>query len=206
MFSQPPPALSLPTAGFVCDINPALPKAIRDNILSWLPPAHAIFGISEFTCSELRRLAPDFVAKIHSVPIAAPSVPTGQGSFNREYESDFYFPAAANEHKGHLVLLQAALALARRGYRFRLVLSGPGTDCSRPGHEAVKPEMEPARRFLGTHAEELRNHVCVAGDVSKADVHRFFASTRCVVLPSRYEGFGLPLAEGSPVWEIDHLL
>jgi hypothetical protein len=79
-FAQPPPVSGLPLAGFVCDVNPILPLWIRDNIVRWLSPAQAIFGISEFTCRTLRDLAPDSTPKIHAIPIAAPPLSTVPGS------------------------------------------------------------------------------------------------------------------------------
>ena len=194
VFSQPPPASGLPLAGFVCDVNPILPEWIRDNMLRWVVASQAIFGISEFTSQALRLLAPDYAAKIHAVPIAPPPFvrfsPSGPAS-----QSDFYFPAAANEHKGHLTLFQACLALARRGTAFKLVLSGPGTENFSTGRPFEKPALEEARDFLERNRAELNGCITIAGDVTKAEVDALYGSTRCVVLPSRYEGFGLPLVE-----------
>jgi glycosyltransferase involved in cell wall biosynthesis len=192
--TQPPPTAGLPLAAFVCDLNPALPERVRHNIIGWLRSANLVFGISEFTCAELRRLAPDCSAKIRAVPMAAPSCSRGH-LFASQSKIDFYFPAAANEHKGHLVLFQACLLLARRGFDFRLGLSGPGTGGFLPGGTFAKPDMESARRFLESHAEELHGRIKVAGDVTPEEVDALYASARSVVLPSRYEGFGLPLAE-----------
>lgn len=168
VFAQPPPASGLPLAGFVCDVNPVLSEWIRDNIIRWLPAAQAIFGISEFTCRNLRLLAPDSAPKIHAIPIAAPrllSMPASQPA----YQSDFYFPATANEHKGHLVLFQACVALARRGATFRLVLSGSGTDNFLAGRRFDKPAMEEARRFLEEHLNELNGYIIIAGEVTPAE-------------------------------------
>jgi glycosyltransferase involved in cell wall biosynthesis len=194
VFGQPPPILSLPLAGFVCDVNPALPECIHRNMIAWLRTANVVFGISEFTCAELRRLAPDCSAKIYAVSMAAPSSSAGQ-SFAPQSKIDFYFPAAAHGHKGHLVLFQACVLLARRGFDFRLGLSGPGTGGFLRGGTFAKPDMEAARRFLESHAEELDGRIKVAGDVTPEEVDALYASARSVVLPSRYEGFGLPLAE-----------
>jgi len=194
VFSQPPPASGLPLAGFVCDVNPILPEWIRDNMLRWVVASQAIFGISEFTSEALRLLTPEYAAKIHAIPIAAPPL-IRMSSYRPASQSDFYFPAAANEHKGHLTLFQACLALARRGAAFKLVLSGPGTENFSAGRPFDKPAMEEARDFLERNRAELNGCVRIAGDVTKAEVDALYGSTRCVVLPSRYEGFGLPLVE-----------
>lgn len=108
----------------------------------------------------------------------------------------FYYPAAPNEHKGHLTLLEAARRLALRGMDFRLVFSGAGID----GECEVTTAM---RAFLAEHRRLLDGRVKMAGNVPAAEVERLFGEASCVVLPSSYEGFGLPLAEalafGKPV-------
>jgi glycosyltransferase involved in cell wall biosynthesis len=193
VFSQPPPISGLPLAGFVCDVNPILPEWIRNNIVKWVSAARAMLAISEFTREDLCHLAPASRPKIHAVPIAAPvlSVPAS-GSICK---NDFYFPAAANEHKGHLVLFKACLELARRGLPFRLVLSGPGTENFLADGRFDRPTLEEARQFLADNAKDLNGSITVAGNVPATEVDDLYNSTACVVLPSRYEGFGLPLVE-----------
>jgi glycosyltransferase involved in cell wall biosynthesis len=102
---------------------------------------------------------------------------------------------AANEHKGHLVLFQACVLLARRGAKFRLVLSGPGVDGFLAGNRLENEVMEGTRRFLEENANEPNGRIAIAGNVTPGQVNNLYNSTRCVVLPSRYEGFGLPLVE-----------
>jgi len=194
VFAQPPPASGLPLAGFICDVNPILPEWIRQNIVRWAPAAQAIFGISEFTCRTLRELAPDAASKIHAVPIATPPLAMA-ASPPGAYEADFYFPAAANEHKDHLVLFRACVELVRRGAKFKLVLSGPGTENFLPGGRFDQLVMEETRWFLEAHLGELDGAIRVGGNVTPAEVSALYNSARCVVLPCRYEGFGLPLVE-----------
>jgi glycosyltransferase involved in cell wall biosynthesis len=193
VFNQPLPRLALPIAGFVCDVNPALPEATRRNILRWVREADATFGISEFTCAELRRQAPECAAKIHPIPLAAP--PFSAPATASDPRFDFYFPAAPNPHKAHATLFAACLQLAQRGLDFRLALSGPGIAGFRPGGSFADPRMDAARRFLAEHAALLDPRIVVCGDVPPEKVEALFNGARCVVLPSTYEGFGLPLVE-----------
>ena len=179
------PALDLPVAGFVSDVNPGLPPPILDNIETWIEKSAATFAVSDFTCSELRRMKTDSADKIHSVPLAGPGWMSGENA----PPGRFLYPAAPNKHKGHLILLQAALGLARRGLDFRLTFSGPGMN------ETSGEVVQAMRAFFDEHKQLLGGRVTIKGDVGPEEVPRLFSESSCVVLPSAYEGFGLPLAE-----------
>ncbi|HEX4085570.1 MAG TPA: glycosyltransferase, partial [Chthoniobacteraceae bacterium] len=75
-------------------------------------------------------------------------------------------------------------------------LSGPGLNAS----EATATRI---RLFLDENRALLNWRVLLAGDVPPAEVEKLVAQASCIVLPSTYEGFGLPLAEalsfGKPV-------
>jgi hypothetical protein len=195
VFSQPPPQTGLPLAGIVCDLNPSISDAIKENMVRWLDAAQVVFGISEFTCNELRRVAPRYAGKVHVAALAAPPVKLMCPDTAQDEKIDFYLPAASNPHKGHLLFFRACRLLARRGLDFRAVLSGPGMDGFLKGRTFADPAMEEARRFLEENAGELGRRILVAGDVSPAQVESLYTSAGCIVLASRYEGFGLPLAE-----------
>jgi len=195
IYYQPLPDAELPVFGIVCDINPLMPSAVRLNIDRWVAKAQGIFGISEFTRWELQRAQPSQADKIHAIPLAAPELKNWNPKPPAARQFDFYYPAAANPHKNHLVLFQACLALARRGWRFRFALSGAGTDGFRVNGGFTNTKMEETRRFLHDHASLLDHCVEVIGEVGLAEVDTLYEDTRCVVLPSNYEGFGFPLAE-----------
>jgi glycosyltransferase involved in cell wall biosynthesis len=189
------PDLELPVFGFVCDINPAMPGEARLNIDRWVAGAQGIFGISEFTRQELSRTQPSQAGKIHAIPLAAPGWKNWNPKPAAARQFDFYYPAAAMPHKNHLVLFEACVALARLGLRFRLVLSGVGMNGFRVKGIFSSPGMDDARRFLLDHAPLLSQRVEVIGEVGLSAVEALYEDTRCVVLPSAYEGFGFPLAE-----------
>jgi glycosyltransferase involved in cell wall biosynthesis len=196
MFHLPLPEVALPVFCFVCDINPVLPNNVRLNIARWVKEAQGIFGISEFTRQELQRAHPSHAAKIHAVPLAAPEFRNWNPKPPAARKFDFYYPAGAGGlHKNHLVLFQACVALARLGLRFRLALSGVGIDGFRVIGGFTEPKMEEARRFLHDHASLLDCRVEVIGEVDLPVVDALYEDTRCVVLPSNYEGYGFPLAE-----------
>ena len=195
VFYQPLPDVALPVFGFVCDINPALPGEAKLNTTRWVAGAQGIFGISEFTRQELQRAHPSEAGKIHAVPLAAPEFKNWNPKPPAARKFDFYYPAAAEPHKNHLVLFQACVALAGLGWRFRLALSGAGIDGFSVNGGFANPKVEETRRFLHDHASLLDHRVEVIGKVGLTAVDALYEDTRCVVLPSNYEGFGFPLAE-----------
>ena len=199
VFGQNVPEVDLPVAGYVADLNPDMPDRIRDNIGRWVERTAMTFAISDFTCSELMRLRPICSDKIYSIPLAAPDNFVVSDSVS---PGNFYYPAAPNRHKGHLLLLEAARRLAERGLSYRLTLTGAGFDgFSKPagGNQVI----DGMRDFLAEHRGSMDGRVLVAGDARPSEIRRHFAEASCVVLPSSYEGFGFPLAEalarGKPV-------
>jgi glycosyltransferase involved in cell wall biosynthesis len=195
IFSQRIPDVALPVFGFVCDINPAMPGEAKVNIARWVAKAQGVFGISEFTRQELLRVQPSQAAKIHAIPLAASELKSFGPKPPAARQFDFYYPAAAMPHKNHLVLFQACVALAQLGLNFRLALSGSGMNGFRVNGVFSGPGMDEARRFLFDHAPLLDHRIEVIGEVSLSAVDELYEDTRCVVLPSAYEGFGFPLAE-----------
>jgi glycosyltransferase involved in cell wall biosynthesis len=195
IFSQALPDVTQPVFGFVCDVNPAMPDEAKANITHWLTAARGIFAISEFTSEQLRRMQPSQAAKVHVIPLGVPLWKRWRPKPVAAREFDFYYPAAAIAHKNHLQLFQACLRLAHAGMDFRLVLSGPGTNGFKEDGIFASRQMEEARRFLVEHGPLLNRVIKVIGEVDSAAVEALYEDTRCVVLPSLYEGFGFPLAE-----------
>jgi glycosyltransferase involved in cell wall biosynthesis len=195
IFSQALPDVTQPVFGFVCDVNPAMPDDVKANIARWLTDARGIFAISEFTSDQLRRIQPSQVAKVHPIPLSVPVWRSWTPKPLPVRQFDFYYPAAATAHKNHLQLFQACLRLAHAGMDFRLVLSGPGTNGFKEDGIFASRQMEEARRFLVEHGPLLNRVIKVIGEVDSAAVEALYEDTRCVVLPSLYEGFGFPLAE-----------
>lgn len=195
VFSQPFPRLGAPVFGFVCDVNPDMPDNAKRNIPSWIEAAAGIFAISDFTRDELRRLRPACADRIHSVPLAAPPLDAWDPKPAAMREYDFYCPGVANPHKNHRVLFEACAALAGEGGKFRLAVSGPGTAFFGADRELATPHLEEAREVLRKHAALLDGAVRALGDVKPPGVAALYENTRCVLLPSSYEGFGFPLAE-----------
>ncbi len=112
----------------------------------------------------------------------------------REYglpETFILFPAQTFPHKNHLVLLEAlAVVRDRHGVRVPLVTTGFQND--------FFPQICAHADSLG-----LRSQTHFLGFVPPGDLRALYQSARCLVFPSAFEGWGLPVveafAEGVPV-------
>lgn len=94
-----------------------------------------------------------------------------------------YYPAATYRHKGHEILLRSYAALRRRGaLAEKLVLSGQRTG-----------EWARLRRLASSLG--VADAVVHLGFVPRERVWALYAGAEAVVIPSQYEGFGLPVLE-----------
>lgn len=94
-------------------------------------------------------------------------------------------------HKNLERLLEAFAQIVKKGVRVKLVLTG------KPRPQYV--EVDKAARLLGLGSDQV---ICV-GHVKDRLLPALYAQAECLVLPSLYEGFGLPALEaaacGTPV-------
>lgn len=94
----------------------------------------------------------------------------------------FVYPAITYPHKNHLMLLNAFARLLRDLPDAELVL---------PGGEGPQ-EGEVTRRIA---SGDLRGNVLRPGRLSTAEMEQLYRRVTAVVVPSTYEGFGLPALE-----------
>lgn len=93
------------------------------------------------------------------------------------------YPAQTWPHKNHIGLLEAlAILRDQRGVTVPLVCPGP----IREFFPAIARRMRELR---------LEGQVRFPGFVAPVELRSFYRLCRCVVLPTRFEGFGLPLVE-----------
>ena len=116
--------------------------------------------------------------RLGSRPVPAPSKPIAE--VTGKY---LYYPAITRPHKNHHVLLESIAALRSQG-RFddQLVLSGIQT----PHWKTLCKQI---RRL------DLDQTVRHVGYVSYQRVRQLYHGAECVVFPTSFEGFGLPVME-----------
>jgi len=141
--------------------------------------AAAVIVMSEFVrgrAIELLELGPD---RVHVVPHAIDHSIFRLG--DEELEPIILYPARPWPHKNHTRLLEAFARLRETRPQLRLVLTGGGLDRLEPLPEGV---------------ENL-------GSVPAEHLASLYRRAACLVYPSLYEGFGLPVLEamacGCPV-------
>jgi alpha-1,3-rhamnosyl/mannosyltransferase len=145
--------------------------------------AGAVCVPSRFTATRLADLLGVSGPRVHVVPWSAPRVATD--ITRREQDANrpvFLYPAITYPHKNHMVLLDAFAELRRGLPEARLVLpGGPG-----PLESEVLARIARA---------DLEGSVQRPGRVPRASLEALYAQATAVVVPSRYEGFGLPALE-----------
>lgn len=93
------------------------------------------------------------------------------------------YPAQTWPHKNHLLLLEAlALIRERTGSVLPLVCTGTTT--------AFQPAIARRVREL-----DLDHHVTFTGHLSDSELRTVFEAAWCLVYPSRFEGWGMPILE-----------
>lgn len=146
--------------------------------------ARRIIAISQTTRKTLIERAGMPPEKIEAVPFGfSPE----EGGVQRPLEGVpgpyLYYPAATFPHKNHAALFRSYAALRARGdVAEPLVLTGVRT--------GLWKKLERLIREL-----RMEDHIRHLGYLSYADVRRVYAGASAVVLPTLFEGFGLPVLE-----------
>jgi glycosyltransferase involved in cell wall biosynthesis len=201
VFDQNYPNLSIPVFGIVYDINfqQKWRKKCIENVHDWCQNSDGVLTISESAKQEILSIVNSQSSKIAAVPLAinkpCQPIPSRLQQSKSAVVPTFFYPASLNPHKNHLNLLEALQLLHYDGYQFKLVLSGYDTHKLLGISVLDHPCLEAARLFLLRSNLAFRACVEIHGMVQQDTLEYLFATADYVVLPSTYEGFGLPLLE-----------
>ncbi len=199
-----PLAASCPVVVTVYDLIPFLypawyPWLRRERLLALqlLKRADALISISEATASDLRKHAGVDPAKIHVIPLGVSPrfMPLPQDDAHRILEHlhlgrPFLLAVGTFDPRKRIDLLCQVTNAVRKEFDCDLVIVGQQGNFHRKVVDTV-------------HQAGLDGHTHLLGHVSDEILCALYSATACVVFPSEYEGFGLPvleaLASGSPV-------
>jgi glycosyltransferase involved in cell wall biosynthesis len=159
----------------------------RDRaIRSAVDEADLILTISDFTAGELAQLYPESMVKTAVIYSGGEEGLTSAHAL-RPAAPFLLYPANFWPHKNHDVLLDAFGILRARDPELKLVLTGGKASFASSAIQAK----------LRQEGVDLR------GYVSKEELACLMGSAECLVFPSTYEGFGMPVLEalqrGTPV-------
>ena len=151
-----------------------------------------VIAVSEFTrrCAmERYAIEPERVSTVW-LAAAADVDWAGGGARAAEVQTTYrlperyaFYPANTWHHKNHVRLIEAmACYRARHGSALGLVLTGA-------------PENAERELAASLRAQGLGDGVRTLGFVPRADLPALYAGAACLVLPSLFEGFGIPLVE-----------
>jgi len=138
--------------------------------------------ISQFTAERLQTLYNISQGKIFVTRLP---IHGRLASTNCNREPFFFFPANFWIHKNHEVLLIAyQIYLSKSGAEspWNLVLTGY--------HDERARDLQRIAEDLGIAA-----HVQFRGHVPEEELAKLYATASCLVFPSLYEGYGIPIAE-----------
>lgn len=145
--------------------------------------ANRIICVSQFTASELAYFWPDQVQKCEIIPLAAMECCDGDQRARLEQQPYILFVGTLEPRKNLRRLLQAFSKLVNaRSIKENLVIVG--------GKGWGGSDLAALLRNL-----KIEDRVVLAGYVNDSQLQQLYLGARCLVLPSLYEGFGLPVLE-----------
>ena len=198
------PNLNIPVCGLIHDQNfryfpenlsRGKPRQFENAIKQWLNGSDMLTVLSKIGRQELLEINPTPHTQIEIIPNAiTPSNRKIEKRYTEE-KPTFLYPAAALSHKNHHSLFRAVKRLAKKGHKFKLVICGEGTRELIGSRKVSNSGAEKARAFYNSNRNYLNEFIEAIGHCKKESLENLYSSCMAVVLPSLYEGFGLPSIE-----------
>jgi len=172
---------------------------------NWLSRSSRILFSTEAVRDELRRFYPEFDARAQVVHLGVDtSEPPPDPAAVAEVRGRRRLPEAfalcvgwVLPHKNQLALVEAAVKLRERGLHLPVVFVGPNATSILRARETGFREEYPARvrSALDEAGLEHGRDFLALGYVTDAEIRCLYRLATVFVLPSLYEGFGLPSLE-----------
>ena len=154
----------------------------------YLREASALIAVSTQTKEDLLSYFPFVEGKVHVIPCALPlqkRLPV------QKAKDPFLLYIGSFEQRKNLPgIIRAFAKIKAQGYPHTLIIAGKEEKNQKIPYELIK-ELR------------LEDHVLCKGYVSQSEKQALLQKTACLIWPSFYEGFGLPLLEaltqGAPI-------
>jgi glycosyltransferase involved in cell wall biosynthesis len=175
-------------------------NSVEATLIANLQNVDITFPVSEAVAKELECTFDLRGAKLLPVPhgsrllsnlLTSPSVKINQSVDNSGY---FLYPAQTTANKNHLSLFEAIKILVEQGLSPKVVCTSRSISRLRDGVELSSHEKV-LRQWLDENTNLLEQNIVLRGEVEWEELSLLYNRCRAVVLPSLYEGFGLPLLE-----------
>jgi glycosyltransferase involved in cell wall biosynthesis len=211
-----PPNVNVTLSGIIYDVfwwfaPLTYSDSYRENydqpLKEWLDKANLLFTISQKTKDDVLKVFPNntYANKLKAVPLAG-YVNEAHLSNNlaRNEITTFYFPSSFGIYKDHLTLLKATIQLAKKDLNFKVVLIGKETDNFVRGNLQLSQQsktqeyqdyLAECTRLYRENQEIFESHIEGLGYQDYETLQFYYQTCSCVVFPSKYEGFGLAIAE-----------
>jgi len=208
--------------------SPALIQQYDDSLGGWLKSADKVITVSNKTRQDLLTIFPGFEDKVEAVPSASDRPKDffkhtdkaidllQQQGLQADQEYTFFFPSSFSLYKDHLTLLKASIQAFQSNPNFRVLMTGKDTDRLASGNFDMAKQkktleyrdyVEELQKLYFEHQQIWQSIFWGGGYCELAVVEAIYQTCSCIVMPSRYEGFGLAISEaivrGIPVIAAD---
>jgi glycosyltransferase involved in cell wall biosynthesis len=170
---------------------------LERTFLENLRNVDVVFPVSDATAAEMASAFDLSGINVVSVPHGA-ELPLAEDeglAMPTDLPSNFFlYPAQITENKNHVCLFEAVRILAGQGAVCSLVCTSRAISRLRNGTITSSYDKR-LRRWLDVNEDLLDSHIDLRGEVAWLELETLYRGCNAVILPSFYEGFGLPLVE-----------
>jgi len=195
--------LPIPTGSMVMDVSwKSYPEGflnlgvLESSFRRTLIQTDVLFPISSFTQSELKRHFPEAISSSRSkvVPHGADQLWRKNDQRFSELGKFFFYPAGLTENKNHLLLFQAVEQLCAKR-PIRLVLTSRSIKALEDDACSLNAYQQKCKESYLRIIKKFPGSIKILGELAWEEILQLYAQCIAVVLPTNYEGFGLPVVE-----------
>jgi len=169
-------------------------EKLDEALRNWICSAEIAFPVSDATAIEVKFAFRGIDEKLCAVPHGAER----RNQRRQEPRNKcpvFLTPASMTPNKGHLALLTAAIQLWKEGLDFTLIWMGRGSREGVISEQIAAEELSELQELYRKNESLISGRLDARGFVNYDELEHLYEKADRVILPSTYEGFGLPVLE-----------